>query len=271
MLSDDEDTLPIALQAAMRRRQAEDSQHGDKPTSKRARQVHKKPAASKPRAAPRVSKPLEPAAPEHLEVIQLLKGYGSETGHNKLSCVLPHEGIRVGSGCSGWGSEMFALAALGVKHCCCFASDIDTGCAALLRALHDHHHFFTDVCSNEFAQQAPACDLLFAGFPCQPFSAAGLRRGMRDPNRGCVIFSLLAYIMTRKPTWFALENVEGLWKFHKDALVLILMVLDSLQDSDGSKLHLGPQFSYFYARIGSVVNRCQFQSKLNNKFRLASR
>ena len=48
-----------------------------------------------------------------------------------------------------------------------------------------------------------------AGFPCQPFSMAGERRGMQDP-RGNVFFGCAAYIAAKRPWLFILENVMGL-------------------------------------------------------------
>ena len=41
-----------------------------------------------------------------------------------------------------------------------------------------------------------------------------------------------------RPKIFLLENVEGLWKLHREALCLILKVLDSMVDSCGQILHL---------------------------------
>jgi DNA (cytosine-5)-methyltransferase 1 len=61
----------------------------------------------------------------------------------------------------------------------------------------------------------PNIDLYVAGFPCQPFSIAGQRKGFKD-KRGNVFWSCLDVIETKKPKYFILENVKGiLWNDKK--------------------------------------------------------
>ena len=52
-------------------------------------------------------------------------------------------------------------------------------------------------------------DLLVAGFPCQPFSSAGHKRGF-DDHRGGIIFKIIDICEKYKPTFIILENVSNL-------------------------------------------------------------
>lgn len=55
----------------------------------------------------------------------------------------------------------------------------------------------------------PDFDLLFAGFPCQAFSAAGNRDGFAD-TRGTLFFEIERILEEKSPESFVLENVPGL-------------------------------------------------------------
>ncbi|MDC9701471.1 MAG: DNA (cytosine-5-)-methyltransferase [Alphaproteobacteria bacterium] len=55
----------------------------------------------------------------------------------------------------------------------------------------------------------PGHDILFAGFPCQPFSIIGKQDGFADP-RGTLFFELLEIIKEKMPVGFVLENVKQL-------------------------------------------------------------
>jgi len=55
----------------------------------------------------------------------------------------------------------------------------------------------------------PDHDLLVGGFPCQPFSYAGKRKGLRDP-RGLLFLSLVDVLALKSPRAFLFENVRGL-------------------------------------------------------------
>jgi len=53
-------------------------------------------------------------------------------------------------------------------------------------------------------------DILLAGFPCQPYSIAGLRKGLKDDRGGLIFKSLLRILSEIKPRVFLLENVKGI-------------------------------------------------------------
>ena len=72
------------------------------------------------------------------------------------------------------------------------------------RAFHSQH-IFRSLAS------APLADLYVVGFPCQPFSQAGLENGFdaRGGN-GVIFFAVLHYIKNKQPRAFILENVVGI-------------------------------------------------------------
>jgi DNA (cytosine-5)-methyltransferase 1 len=69
----------------------------------------------------------------------------------------------------------------------------------------------------------PAVDLICAGFPCQPFSVAGKRRGSAD-NRS-LWMEVSRCLTVLRPAWFLGENVPG---FIKMALDQVCADLESL-------------------------------------------
>ncbi len=63
-------------------------------------------------------------------------------------------------------------------------------------------------------REMPDFDIICGGFPCQPFSQAGFKRGFQD-NRGNLFFHIVEIIRKKKPKAFFLENVRHLFK-HDD-------------------------------------------------------
>ena len=57
------------------------------------------------------------------------------------------------------------------------------------------------------ANEVPSFDILLGGFPCQPFSQAGLKRGFAD-TRGTLFFDVARIIKHHKPSVVFLENVK---------------------------------------------------------------
>ena len=75
----------------------------------------------------------------------------------------------------------------------------------------------------------PAHDLLTAGFPCQPFSSAGKKRGIRD-LRGTLFQVVVDVLKDKQPRLFILENVKRLLTM-EDGLHFAT-ILSSLADLD---------------------------------------
>lgn len=65
-------------------------------------------------------------------------------------------------------------------------------------------------------------NLLLAGFPCQPFSYAGKRKGFGD-TRGTLFFEVERLLAAYKPKAFLLENVRGLYTHDKGRTFATIM------------------------------------------------
>jgi len=81
----------------------------------------------------------------------------------------------------------------------------------------DHHPFIGDIVPFP-AEEVPDHDVLLAGFPCQPFSIAGVSKknslgrphGFECTTQGTLFFDVARIIATKKPKAFLLENVKNL-------------------------------------------------------------
>jgi|TARA_R100000231_G_scaffold62318_1_gene50647 DNA (cytosine-5)-methyltransferase 1 len=116
--------------------------------------------------------------------------------------------IKIGTDFSGIGSPEQALINLGIKHKSMFACDIDKYAKQSYLANYKTEHFYDDITKRNH-NKTPYVDLYVAGFPCQAFSLAGKREGLKD-TRGTLFFDLLKYLKAKKPKYFILENVKGL-------------------------------------------------------------
>lgn len=83
------------------------------------------------------------------------------------------------------------------------------------------------------ADEIPECDILTAGFPCQPFSNAGNRKGVHD-SRGMLYKECLRIIEKRMPKVIIFENVKGLLSTkYIDGRNLADIIVDDLDSMNG--------------------------------------
>ena len=76
-----------------------------------------------------------------------------------------------------------------------------------------HHYWpnaetFTDITKSDFTKYANKIDILTGGFPCQPYSMAGKRKGKEDERH--LWPEMLRAIREIKPKYIVGENVFGL-------------------------------------------------------------
>jgi len=95
---------------------------------------------------------------------------------------------------------------------------------------------FGDIRQIE-TSQIPDFDILLAGFPCQPFSIAGVSKkislgrahGFSDDKQGNLFFEIARIIQDKKPSGFMLENVKNLISHDKgNTFKVIMNILDEL-------------------------------------------
>lgn len=111
-------------------------------------------------------------------------------------------------------------------HKCVFSSEIDKYARLTYEA------YFGEEPSGDITlidpKTIPKFDILLAGFPCQPFSQAGLKKGLND-HRGGMFFTIKEILEYHKPKAFLLENVKGLRNHNnKKTLARIYKELESL-------------------------------------------
>ncbi len=86
---------------------------------------------------------------------------------------------------------------------------------------------FGDI-TKIYVKNIPDHDVLVAGFPCQPFSHAGLKKGI-DDTRGTLFHNISNILKDKQPKFALLENVKGLISHDKGhTLQVILRTLISI-------------------------------------------
>ena len=101
-----------------------------------------------------------------------------------------------------------ALKKSSMQGVCVFTSEIKSEAVKAYKTNFPNDEINGDITLTN-ANDIPDFDVLLAGFPCQPFSSAGIRKGFAD-TRGTLFFDIERILKSKKPAAFILENVEGL-------------------------------------------------------------
>ncbi|TXK73354.1 DNA cytosine methyltransferase [Mesonia sp. HuA40] len=108
---------------------------------------------------------------------------------------------------------------------CVFSSDIDKYAQESYEANFGEKPAGDITKINE--KDIPNHDILFAGFPCQPFSIIGQMKGLND-TRGTLFFDIARIIKEKEPKAFILENVKQLVGHDKGKTLKV--IVKSLKD-----------------------------------------
>ena len=110
---------------------------------------------------------------------------------------------------------------------CVFSSEIDKYAIQTYQKNFNNEQVFGDITKID-ENDIPEHQILLAGFPCQPFSQAGLKKGFLD-TRGTLFFDIKRILEAKKPIAFLLENVKQLKGHNKgETLNIILKNLEQL-------------------------------------------
>ena len=111
-----------------------------------------------------------------------------------------------GSLFSGFDAPSVAASWMGWKNA--FHCEINPFCNDILKYWFPNSEHYEDITKTDFSQWRGRIDILTGGFPCQPFSLAGQRKGA-DDNRYLWPHMLRA-IREIRPAWVIGENVAGI-------------------------------------------------------------
>ncbi len=126
---------------------------------------------------------------------------------------------------AGIGGFRLACDKLGIETI--WANDISPKSSKVYKARFGADEFHEGDISD-YMSSIPDHEILTGGFPCQPFSSAGKKLGVKDP-RGTLFEKITEIIAQKKPQFFVLENVKRLLSMEKGQhFATILDVLSSL-------------------------------------------
>lgn len=137
---------------------------------------------------------------------------------------------------AGIGGTRLGMEAVGGR--CVFTSEYDRFCQQTYRANFRPDHDIAGDIRSVRPDLIPDHDVLVAGFPCQPFSIAGVSKknalgrahGFECDTQGTLFFDICRILETKRPLAFILENVRNLRSHDKGKTFRVIE--DSLRELD---------------------------------------
>jgi DNA (cytosine-5)-methyltransferase 1 len=125
---------------------------------------------------------------------------------------------------------------------CVFTSEWDSYAQRTYMANFGGHHPINGDITQISADDIPDHDVLLGGFPCQPFSIAGVSKknalgrahGFADETQGTLFFDVARIVAAKRPKAFMLENVKNLQSHDKGRTFDV--ILRTLRDELGYKV-----------------------------------
>jgi DNA (cytosine-5)-methyltransferase 1 len=142
---------------------------------------------------------------------------------------------------AGIGGIRLAFEEIGGR--CVFTSEWDAYAQKTYAANFPGGHQIAGDITKVHEDDVPDHDVLLAGFPCQPFSIAGVSKknalgrahGFADETQGTLFFDVARIIAARRPRAFLLENVKNLQSHDRGNTFGV--ILRTLRDELGYDVH----------------------------------
>ncbi len=119
---------------------------------------------------------------------------------------------------------------------CVFTSEWNRFCLETYRENFECGHTTNVDITEQDKRLIPEHDVLLAGFPCQPFSIAGVskkkslgrKHGFEDETQGTLFFEIVQVLKEKRPAAFLLENVKNLVSHDKGRTFHV--IIESLKE-----------------------------------------
>lgn len=163
------------------------------------------------------------------EIISLLAPQEIEHVSNKTEIIassnnvmkkLTYIDLFAGIGGFRFGFEAFQAAHPQYNFECVKSADIKKDA---LKTYNHNFHETNEYCDVRTIKNLPYFDILCGGFPCQPFSTAGKKEGLKDEGRGDLIYEVLRICKESKPEYIILENVSNIENIEKGEVLKTIL------------------------------------------------